>query len=250
MEIQRYFIEFAYRGTHYHGWQFQKNAHSVQAEMEKALSVILKQPSYLTGSGRTDTGVHATQQFAHFDTALNLEEADFVQRINGVLPKDIAVYALLKVRNDAHARFDAKWRSYLYKITLRKEPFEEERAWLLYYIPSVDKMNEASKLLLEHEDFQCFSKVHTDVNHFNCKIKEAYWEQNGNQLLFHITANRFLRGMVRTIVGTLVQVGLGRLDSDQFQEILDSKNRSQAKAASPAQGLYLCKVVYPQEIFI
>lgn len=250
MEIQRYFIEFAYRGTHYHGWQFQKNAHSVQAEMEKALSVILKQPSYLTGSGRTDTGVHATQQFAHFDTALNLEEADFVQRINGVLPKDIAVYSLLKVKNDAHARFDAKWRSYLYKITLRKEPFEEERAWLLYYIPSVDKMNEASKLLLEHEDFQCFSKVHTDVNHFNCKIKEAYWEQNGNQLLFHITANRFLRGMVRTIVGTLVQVGLGRLDSDQFQEILDSKNRRQAKAASPAQGLYLCKVVYPQEIFI
>ncbi|WP_113924988.1 tRNA pseudouridine(38-40) synthase TruA [Cognataquiflexum aquatile] len=250
MEIQRYFIEFAYRGTRYHGWQFQKNAHSVQAEMEKALSVILKQPSYLTGSGRTDTGVHATQQFAHFDTALNLEEADFVQRINGVLPKDIAVYALRKVKNNAHARFDAKWRSYLYKITLRKEPFEEERAWLLYYIPSVDKMNEASKLLLEHEDFQCFSKVHTDVNHFNCKIKEAYWEQNGNQLLFHITANRFLRGMVRTIVGTLVQVGLGRLDSDQFQEILDSKNRSQAKAASPAQGLYLCKVVYPQEIFI
>ncbi|MCL6261208.1 tRNA pseudouridine(38-40) synthase TruA [Aquiflexum sp. TKW24L] len=250
MEIQRYFIEFAYRGTHYHGWQFQKNAHSVQAEMEKALSVILKQPSFLTGSGRTDTGVHASQQYAHFDTALNLEEADFVKRINGVLPKDIAVYALLKVKNDAHARFNARWRSYLYRITLRKDPFEEESAWLVYHLPSMEKMNEAAKLLLNHKDFQCFSKVHTDVNHFNCEIKEAYWEQKDHQLLFHITANRFLRGMVRTIVGTLVQVGLGRLDCDQFQEILDSKSRSQAKSASPAHGLYLCKIVYPQEIFI
>lgn len=250
MEIQRYFIEFAYRGTNYHGWQFQKNAHSVQAEMEKALSLILKQPSYLTGSGRTDTGVHASQQFAHFDTSLNLEEADFVKRINGVLPKDIAVYSLLKVKSDAHARFDARWRSYLYRITLRKDPFEEESAWLMYHLPDIDKMNEAAKLLLEHEDFQCFSKVHTDVNHFNCKIKEAYWEQIDHQLLFHITANRFLRGMVRAIVGTLVQVGLGKLDCNQFQEILDSKNRRQAKSASPAQGLYLCKIVYRQEIFI
>jgi tRNA pseudouridine38-40 synthase len=250
METKRYFLEIAYKGTNYHGWQIQNNAHTIQKEMENAISILLETPTGIMGSGRTDTGVHASQQFLHFDCKDELEQLDFIKRVNGILPKDIAVYNLRKVKNDAHARFDAVWRSYIYRITLRKDPFEQDAAWLLYKSPDITKMNQAAKLLLSHEDFQCFSKVKTDVNTFNCKIKEAFWEQNGPQLLFHITANRFLRGMVRAIVGTLIDVGTDKINIDNFQQILESRDRSKAKAAAPAQGLYLSKIIYPEEIFI
>ena len=250
METKRYFLEIAYKGTNYHGWQIQNNAHTVQKELENAISILLDTPTGIMGSGRTDTGVHASQQFLHFDCKAELDQLDFLKKLNGILPKDIAVYDIRKVKNDAHARFDAIWRSYVYRISLRKDPFEQESAWLLYKNPDIQKMTEAAKLLLSQEDFQCFSKVKTEVNTFKCKINEVFWEQNGPQLLFHITANRFLRGMVRAIVGTLVAVGTDNISITDFQHILESKDRSKAKAAAPAQGLYLCRVIYPEEIFI
>lgn len=250
METYRYFLEIAYKGSNYHGWQIQVNAHTLQEEIEKKLSVLLGRPTTIMGSGRTDTGVHASQQFLHFDSEIELDQSTFLKKINGILPKDIAAYSLRRVKSDAHTRFDAIWRSYVYKISLRKNPFEENSVWFLFKHLDMAKMNEAAGLLLGHEDFQCFSKVHTDVNNFNCTIKTAFWEQKEHQLLFHITANRFLRGMVRAIVGTLVEVGTGKLSLEGFQEILDSKDRKKAKASAPAQGLYLCSIIYPENIFI
>lgn len=249
MEKFRYFLELAYKGTRYHGWQIQKNAHSVQAELENAISIILGEPTPIMGSGRTDTGVHASQQFAHFDTSEELVEKDFIKKLNAIIPKDIAGYALRKVNEEAHTRFDAIWRSYIYKISLRKNPFEQEFYWQYHISPDIELMNEAASILMKYEDFQCFSKVKTDVRHFNCKIKEAFWEQIDHQLLFHITANRFLRGMVRAIVGTLINVGTGKLSIEQFIAILDSKDRTQAKSSAPAHGLYLCKIIYPENLF-
>ncbi|WP_373521580.1 tRNA pseudouridine(38-40) synthase TruA [Aquiflexum sp.] len=245
----RYFLELAYKGTRYHGWQIQKNAHSVQAELENAISIILGQPTSIMGSGRTDTGVHASQQFVHFDAQEELVEKDFIKKLNAIIPKDISGYSLKRVHEDAHTRFDALWRSYVYKISLRKNPFEQEYSWLFHKNVDIEKMNEAASMLLRYEDFQCFSKVRTDVTHFNCKIKEAYWEQIDQQLLFHITANRFLRGMVRAIVGTLTNVGTDKLSIDQFVDILESKDRTQAKSSAPAHGLYLCKIIYSENLF-
>lgn len=250
MKTNRYFLELGYKGTHYHGWQIQQNAHTVQAELEKALTTILGVHTGIMGSGRTDTGVHAAKQFAHFDTTENLIEDEFLRKLNGVLPKDIAGYGLRKVNEEAHTRFDAIWRSYVYRISLRKDPFEQESAWQLFKNPDIELMNQAASLLLVHEDFQCFSKVKTDVNTFHCKIKEAYWEQNGPILLFHITANRFLRGMVRAIVGTMIELGTKKITVEEFQKILDSKKRNEAKAAAPAHGLFLRDITYPDNLFI
>lgn len=250
MEKRRYFLELAYRGGNYHGWQIQGNAHTVQAELEKAIHTVLGQPVGIMGSGRTDTGVHASFQVAHMDWEGELDGAHFVRSLNGILPKDMSLFRIREVKADAHARFDAKWRSYTYKITLQKNPFLEGLAWQIFHAPDIQKMNEAATLLLEWEDFQCFSKVHTDVNHFNCKIKVATWEQIGPELFFQITANRFLRGMVRAIVGTLLAVGHGKIDRTDFQKILESRERSQAKSAAPAHGLYLCNVVYPEDIYL
>lgn len=251
MEQQkRYFLELAYKGTGYHGWQMQGNALSVQEVVEDALSVLLKKAAVVMGSGRTDAGVHARQQIVHFDTTEITDKDTFIKKLNGVFPKDLAAFALREVQLGAHARFSAKWRSYEYKISLLKNPFEEDLSWFCYYGLDIDRMNEAAQLLLHYEDFECFSKVKTEVNHFECKIKEAYWEQNGQHLIFHITANRFLRGMVRAIVGTLVLVGRGKIDREGFKEIILSKKRMKAGSSAPAQGLFLTKVVYPENIFI
>ena len=246
----RYFLELAYKGTRFHGWQIQVNAISVQETLEKALSLLLKTPIAIVGSGRTDTGVHASQQFAHFDCEQALDTVATLKKLNAILPNDISIFDIFLTKPDAHARFSATWRSYVYKINLRKNPFEQEGSWIVFKQLDVEKMQAASDLLLAHEDFECFSKIKTDVKTFNCKIKAAFWEQKEHQLLFHITANRFLRGMVRAIVGTLVEVGTGKLSVSQFQEILESKDRKQAKSAAPPQGLYLCEVTYPPEIFI
>ncbi len=245
----RYFLELAYKGTAYHGWQIQANASSVQEEINKALSTILRTSTETMGSGRTDTGVHSKQQFLHFDYAGELEKLAFLKKINAVLPKDIAVYDLLEVCPEAHARFDATWRSYEYHISLRKNPFEEELSWLCFYQLDVERMNEAAQILLSHRDFECFSKVQTEVNHFQCEIKKAVWEQKDHHLIFHITANRFLRGMVRAIVGTLVEVGTGKLDFNGFKQVLTSKDRRKAGSAAPAHGLFLSRVQYPADIF-
>lgn len=250
MENRRYFLELAYKGTGFHGWQVQANAHTVQEEVNRALSMILRFPVETMGSGRTDTGVHARQQFLHFDAPAVAEKKELLKRLNAVLPKDVAAYDLREVVSDAHARFSAVSRSYLYYISLRKNPFEEGLSWQYFNALDIEKLNEASGILMEYQDFECFSKVKTEVNNFKCEIKSAFWEQKEQHLIFHITANRFLRGMVRAIVGTLVQVGGGKLDMAGFREVITSKKRGNAGVSVPPQGLYLSSVVYPEEIFI
>ena len=241
----RYFLEFAYKGTNYHGWQYQPNATSVQETLTKSISTILKTEIELVGAGRTDSGVHAKQMFAHFDYELEIDVPYLTHKLNSFLPKDIAVLNIHLVHEDAHARFDATKRTYQYHIHTTKDAFESDDS--LYYLNSlnIDLMNEACKILFNHSDFECFSKVHTDVNTFNCKIYEAHWQQIENRLVFTITADRFLRNMVRAIVGTMINIGLEKVSLPEFIQIIESKDRNKAGFSVPAHGLYLTKVEYP-----
>ena len=241
----RYFIEFAYNGKNYHGWQYQPNSISVQEVLNKALTTLLKKEIDVTGAGRTDTGVHAKQMYAHFDYQESLDSDYWTQKLNSFLPKDIVVYRLIPLHNDAHARFDAVSRTYEYHIHTFKDAFINEGSWFHFHPLDVNKMNEAAKILFEYKDFKCFSKMHTDVKTFNCVIKEANWKQEGNKLIFTIAADRFLRNMVRAIVGTLVNVGLGKITLQDFRDIIESRDRNKAGFSVPAHGLYLTKVVYP-----
>lgn len=240
----RYFIELAYNGTHYHGWQYQPNANSVQETLNKALSTILKVDIDIVGAGRTDTGVHAKQMFAHFDFESDIDVPHLVHKLNSFLPKDIAIFNIHKVHNEAHARFDAKKRTYEYHIHQQKDVFENEGSWYYHNELDVAKMNEACKILFDYTDFECFSKVNTDVNTFNCKIYEANWQQKENQLVFTITADRFLRNMVRAIVGTMVNIGLEKIPVSELKNIIESKDRNQAGFSVPAHGLYLTQIEY------
>lgn len=243
-KILRYFIELSYKGTHYHGWQVQPDQNSVQEELNKALSKILQEQIEVVGAGRTDTGVHAKQMFAHFDSHKEHSE-DWVYKFNSVLPNDIVIYDIRMINNEAHARFDAISRSYEYHIWLGRDPFSLDTSWQLHRQNlNLDLMNEASQILLEYTDFECFSKVKTDVNTFNCEITEAKWINEGQKLVFYISANRFLRNMVRAIVGTLVEVGQGKRSVANFREVIESKNRSKAGLSVPAQGLFLTQVKY------
>lgn len=241
----RYFIRFSYNGTSYHGWQSQPNALSVQETLTKAVSIILNETIELMGAGRTDTGVHAQLMYAHFDTDKVFDAANIVHKLNSYLPKDIAVFNIIAVHAEAHARFDATRRTYQYHIHQFKDPFLNEQSWYYPANLDLDLMNQAGAQLLQHTDFQCFSKVNTDVNTFNCKITEAFWVQNGNQLIFTISADRFLRNMVRAIVGTLINVGLHKISLDDFKNIIASKDRSEAGFSVPAHGLYLTDIRYP-----
>jgi tRNA pseudouridine38-40 synthase len=249
-ETKRYFLELSYKGTPFHGWQIQQNASTVQESLEKALSTFFRQPISIMGSGRTDTGVHASMQVCHFDLAGEDPEEKFIKGVNAILPKEISIHGIRTVKPDAHARFDAIDRSYFYRIIFRKNPFLDDLAWWSFCQPDIEKMNEGAKILLKHEDFECFSKVHTEVNHFRCKIYSAHWEQKGDQLLFHITANRFLRGMVRAIVGTLMEIGLGTRTLESLEELILSKDRTKAGKAAPAKGLFLCQINYPATIYL
>ncbi len=246
----RYFIEIAYNGKGYYGWQRQPKQISVQQVLEETLSTLLRKEIKIMGAGRTDTGVHAKQLFAHFDFEDLKNNEQFVFKINSFLPNDISVKRIVHVKSDAHARFDAIQRAYEYRIALGKDPFSQDFAYQLYNRPNVHLMNEAAQTLLYHNDFQCFSRSKSDVKTYNCKIEKAYWESNGNSLLFTIAADRFLRNMVRAIVGTLLDVGFGKTTLEAFQEILKSKNRGEAGASAPAHGLYLKKVIYPENIFL
>lgn len=241
----RYFIEIAYHGKNYHGWQIQPDAVSVQEVLEDALSTILRMKLKVTSAGRTDTGVHATQLYAHFDIRKIVDINDVVFRLNALLPKDISVKNILPVHKDAHARFDAILREYEYRITLKKNPFQVDFMYLIHRKPDVEKMNEGAKILLDYKDFQCFSRNKTGVKTYHCDIKIAQWEQKGEQLVFTISADRFLRNMVRAIVGTLLEIGSGKITLEELHEIIKSKNRSNAKTSAPAHGLYLTKVLYP-----
>ncbi|NEU68106.1 tRNA pseudouridine(38-40) synthase TruA [Spirosoma agri] len=245
----RYFLELAYRGTNYHGWQRQPNGLSVQEVLETALATVFRQPIAIVGSGRTDTGVHAGQQFAHFETEQPLPK-NLLRSLNSLIPGDIAVYDCFPVRPDDHARFTATFRSYQYQIIRRKDPFLDGLAYVFTLPLNIDRMNEAANRLLQHTDFESFSKVKTDVKTFTCRIDFAHWilAPNGT-LVFHIRADRFLRGMVRAIVGTLLDVGQDRLSIDEFDRIIQARDRKKAGRAAPADGLSLVKVGYPDEVF-
>ena len=234
----------AYNGTNYHGWQIQPNASSVQETLNNALSVILNSDITIMGAGRTDTGVHAKEMFAHFDFEPTFETESTVHKLNSYLPKDIVIFEIFAVSDEAHARFDAKKRTYQYYISTYKDAFLQDGSWYYHQKLDIDLMNQAAQLLLNHTDFQCFSKVNTDVNTFNCTISEAYWSQENNQLIFTISADRFLRNMVRAIVGTLVNIGLNKISLSDFNTIIENKNRNEAGFSVPAQGLYLVKIDY------
>lgn len=244
----RYFIEIAYNGKNYHGWQMQPDAISVQEVLEESLAVILRKEIKVTGAGRTDTGVHARQLFAHFDHEVIPDSFNFVFRINALLPKDISVKKIIPVAENAHARFDAVEREYEYHISLVKDPFQQDFSHMLHRKPDVKKMNQAAKILFEYNDFQCFSRNKTGVKTYHCDIKKAEWHHDGDRLIFTITADRFLRNMVRAIVGTLLEIGSGKLSLTDFHEIIQSKDRSNAKTSAPAHGLYLTKVRYPYSV--
>lgn len=246
---QRYFIELAYDGTAYHGWQRQPQCTTVQEVLEEGLSKMLRTKMYITGAGRTDTGVHATQMFAHFDYEGEIDTTQLAYRINRWIAKDISVFEIKKVTDKAHARFHATQRSYEYRFNLRPDAFKNKSAYILYRIPDIDRMGKAAQILLEYKDFECFSRTNTDVKTYLCDVSEARFEQHGYELVFHITANRFLRNMVRAIVGTLLQVGYGKLEVEDVHRIIASKDRGEAGASAPAQGLYLTRVKYPDEIW-
>ncbi|UYZ58455.1 tRNA pseudouridine(38-40) synthase TruA [Hymenobacter latericus] len=248
----RYFLELAYDGTRYCGWQTQPNALSVQQELDRCLSQVLRQPVYSLGSGRTDAGVHASHQVAHFDAELpaHLNEEQLVYRLNRALPPDIGVYAVTPVQPDAHARYGAVARSYEYHVVLRRDPFRRDQALWLDKAPNVETMNEAAHYLLGQRDFTSFSKTKGAETHYVCWVHEAGWHPTPHGLMFRIRANRFVRGMVRLVVGTLLDVGRGRLTPAQFAEILHRQERIAASGAAPAQGLFLSRVEYPPEILL
>lgn len=241
----RYFLEFAYKGTNYHGWQYQPNAVTVQETLNMALSTLLKSDIDLVGAGRTDTGVHARQMFAHFDVDETIDVLPFIFKANSFLPKDIAILNLHEVHHEAHARFDATKRTYHYHIHQQKNVFESDDSWYYHQNLDIQKMNEACELLIQHTDFECFSKVNTDVNTFNCTIQKAIWTKSSDTIVFEISADRFLRNMVRAIVGTMINIGIGKISIIDFQHIIDSKDRNKAGFSAPAHGLYLTEVKYP-----
>lgn len=246
----RYFIELSYLGTAYNGWQKQNNSLGVQELLENALSKVLRQEVEITGSSRTDTGVHAEQQFAHFDVEPAIDNSGtIVYKLNGMLPRDIAVKRIVQVADDLNSRFVATHRRYEYRIILKKNPFLTGRATLLKSELDVESMNEAAMLILGLHDFESFSKLHTNVNNFRCTVSRADWRQEGDMLIFTIQANRFLRGMVRAIVGTMLEIGRGRRDISSFQSVLDARDRKAAGPQAPAEGLFLVEVGYDPAIF-
>lgn len=243
----RYFIEFSYNGANFFGYQIQPKQITVQEELEKAISTILREEIKTTGAGRTDTGVHAKKMFAHFDTEQSINQ-DLVKKLNAFLPPSISIKRIFSVKEDLHARFDATCRTYEYHICTEKNPFLEGYAWQIWRRElDLDTMNEASKILFEYEDFTSFSKLHTDNKTNICKIYKAEWRKEGNHLIFTISANRFLRNMVRAIVGTLIEVGLGKIRPKDMHQIIQQKHRNSAGASAPAHGLFLVDVKYGLE---
>src|SRR6218665_2583729 len=242
----RYFFEIVYRGGGYHGWQNQANALGVQQVAEEALSKIFRKPIAIVGSGRTDAGVHCTQQFFHADIEDDFKPEEWLRRLNSFLPRDISIR---EVKPDAHARYSAISRSYLYRITTTKNPMLSGMAFRYFKPLDISLMNEAARLIAGEHNFESFSKVKTDVNHFRCHVKNCKWEKKGEEILFHITANRFLRGMVRALTGTMLDVGTKKISIDNFKEILNSRDRRKAGMNVSPDGLYLCAVKYPKSIF-
>jgi tRNA pseudouridine38-40 synthase len=243
--MPRYFLEVSYKGTAYSGFQSQQNANTVQAEIEKAIEVIQKEKILMTGSSRTDTGVHALQNFFHFDYAGEINP-HFVYKLNAILPDDIVIKALKPVQNDAHCRFDAISRQYNYHIYRHKDPFIKDKAFFFPYKLDMQKLEEAAGILKEYTDFTSFSKRNTQVKTFQCQILESSWYLQGNCLVYNVKANRFLRGMVRALTATMLKVGRGKTSIDEFIAIIESKDCTKASFAVPAHGLFLIQVGYPK----
>lgn len=249
--MNRYFIELAYDGTNYHGWQIQPNGSSVQETLMKALATFLRQEVEVVGAGRTDAGVHARRMMAHFDIDRELDGVQVTDKLNRLLPPDISVYRVVPVKPDAHARFDATYRKYLYHVTTCKDPFSRQYAWRLFHPLDFEKMNEAARTLFDYTDFTSFSKLHTDVKTNNCRIMHAEWTQvSDTEWVFTIQADRFLRNMVRAVVGTLVEVGRGKLSIDGFRRVIEQKDRCSAGSSVPGHALFLVDVGYPEELFL
>ncbi len=246
----RYFLYISYKGTNFHGWQIQDNALTVQQELEEGLAKICRQPVSTMGSGRTDTGVHAAMQVVHFDLPDDYDISKLIYKLNGILSPDISVNDIKKVKPDVSTRFDAISRQYHYRINPKKNPFYRGLSYSFSRPLDIEKMNGACEILKSWEDFECFSKVKTEVKNFNCQIVEAKWFWDNDQLVFSVTANRFLRGMVRAMVGTLLEIGQGKMDLAQLKEILESRDRKKAGRSVPADGLYLQHIEYPTDIFI
>lgn len=242
--MPRYFLQLSFHGKKFHGWQIQDNAHTVQAEINNALKTLLSRDVETTGCGRTDTGVHASVFYLHFDAEDIKDESDFVYHLNCLLPFEIAIQRILKVDEKAHARYDATSRTYRYFIHRYKDPFLNDVSYYFPFTVDVQKMNEAAAILKEHTDFSCFSKSRTQVKTNICKIISARWSAREDQLFFEITADRFLRNMVRAIVGTLLEVGEGHISLTDFTEIIENKKRSGAGASVPGHGLFLTNVSY------
>jgi tRNA pseudouridine38-40 synthase len=244
----RYFIELSYCGANYAGWQIQPNAPSVQQMLNEALSTLLRTEAYVVGAGRTDAGVHAKQMFAHVDLEHGLDADALVFRLNRFLPADIAVQQIFPVADDAHARFSATSRSYQYWVSQRKNPFLSDFAWEVTPKLDIDAMNRAAQLLPGEKDFSAFARSGTQSKTNLCTVTQAVWEVQEERLIFHISANRFLRNMVRAIVGTLVAVGQNKCSLHRFDDIVKSKDRTQAGESAPAHGLYLTQVAYPPKL--
>lgn len=247
--MHRYFLEISYIGTAYHGWQVQTNAVSIQEVINNALSMKLRSDINCTGSGRTDAGVHALMQVAHFDVVNEIDDLiDFQYQLNSMLPRDISINSIFQVHESASARFDASSRSYIYRLHQKKDPFHDGRSYFFDHQLEINKMNAACQVILNWTDFEAFSRVKTDVNTFNCTVSHAAWEQNNDKLTFSVTANRFLRSMVRSMVGTMLDIGENKISLDDFQAILESKDRKKAGRSVPACGLYLSNIEFPNTI--
>lgn len=249
-KMKRYFIYLAYNGTNYCGWQNQPNAVTVQSTIEHALSTLLRNPIPILGAGRTDSGVHARLMVAHFDYVSELDTEQLCFKLNNFLPKDISILEMKEVKQDAHARFDAISRTYRYYITTEKDPFLYPFKHRIFSELDIDLMNEACKVLFKYEDFTSFSKLHTDVKTNNCTITEAFWVLEGKNYTFKITANRFLRNMVRAIVGTMIDIGRKKISLKDFHQIIESKDRGLAGSSAPGKALFLENIVYPKNIFL
>ena len=243
----RYFIHLAYNGTTYHGWQIQPNASSVQETLENVFSLLLGETIGIVGCGRTDTGVHASDFYAHFEIEKELSEVDLAQltfKANSFLSEDIRIYRIFVVNDDVHARFSATARTYQYHVSNVKQPFGKDFCHRVFYKPDIEMMNKAADILFEYTDFTSFSKLHTQTATNNCTILYARWDMVEEEYVFTISANRFLRNMVRAITGTLLEVGRGKLSLDDFRKVIESKNRCNAGTSLPAKALFLTKVEY------
>lgn len=247
--MKRYFIYLAYNGENYCGWQSQPNGVAVQETIEKGLSTLLRIPLPIVGAGRTDAGVHARMMTAHFDYDGHLDLIQLTDKLNRILPKDIAIYRIVEVKEDAHARFDAVSRLYRYYVTTEKDPFLHPLKYKIHGNIDVEAMNACADVLFEYEDFTSFSKLHTDVKTNNCTIMYARWEQQGSDLIFTIKANRFLRNMVRSIVGTLLEAGRGKLDAEGMRRVIEAKDRGAAGTSVPGHALFLEEIEYNTNIF-